>query len=335
MSQEETPPAVPCPVGECPGTLAVRVLGDFKAFGCDGPDRHGDASVRGAWSSQDRFAESRAEQDTDGLLKRIDPTAWVLDKLAEAQRLPEHHFEWEDIESVGELPKFPTGFTRGETARLPSLNGMVTLSGKASAGKSWFALGSSLRAASEGWDVHYVAAEGEDVIKRRIMQSNAPRKGFNLHSVQPGVTPDIMIKNIAEWVHTPKTLLVIDSISTLLGLMSLNPDASRWENQADLEIFLMRIRGLTKGAVSLLILSEANAAGETKGRSLDHKSDVAINFLSAEEDPEVKIIKVVKSWEGHTGTLGFGRVDWQSPGMGISQVPPTPPVAEPSTGDHW
>ena len=231
--------------------------------------------------------------------------------------MPETKFEQERLDvPVDSLPPYPTGFAGVERGVLLELRGMTTLSGKASSGKSWFALGSSLTAAIDGWDVHYLAAEAKDVIQRRTAMAfgmNPPAR-FKLHSVKPGVTVDRMIDEIAEWIVSERTLIVIDSISTMMGLMALNRGADKWDEQARLEMFLLRLRELTLGAVSILNLSEANIHGETKGRTLDHRSDISINFKSI-EDSDAKSICVVKAWEGETGLVGLARVDPTGPGL--------------------
>jgi predicted ATP-dependent serine protease len=195
---------------------------------------------------------------------------------------------------------------------------MTTLSGKASSGKSWFALGVAVNSAIDGWDVHYLAAEAHDVIGRRLKlaMGDAVPERFTLHSVEPGVTPADMIAEIRDWVVSTRTLLVIDSISTLLGLMRVGSSIDKWDAQDSLEMFLMRVRALTRGEVGILNISEANAQGESKGRVIDHRSDVSVNFVSV-EDSDAKEIRVVKAWEGQTGMIGRARIDWKGPGMDL------------------
>jgi KaiC/GvpD/RAD55 family RecA-like ATPase len=60
--------------------------------------------------------------------------------------------------------------------------------------------------------------------------------------------------------------------------------------------------------VAPLVISEANAAGETKGRSFDHLADLSVNFRSDEDEPELKHIRVAKSWWSRTGDVGQYRV---------------------------
>jgi hypothetical protein len=56
--------------------------------------------------------------------------------------------------------------------------------------------------------------------------------------------------------------------------------------------------------VSWLILSELNKEGRAKGRSLDHRSDMAISMRPDPDQGQIKRLDVTKSWFGPTGPLG-------------------------------
>ena len=308
--------ASPCPFHDCDGQIhALKLSGGFNAFACD-QGEHEDSAIRHALMAECDDRGGSWEDEADEALRRCDPVFWVRERVLEARSVPDVKFKLEGLDGVSPLPTFATGFAQRERGSLLALRGMTTLSGKASSGKSWFALGSALNSALDGWDVHYLAAEGEDVIQRRVATAfgDAPPRRFNLHSVKPGVTVDHMIREIADWIVSTRTLLVIDSISTLMGLMVIARGASKWDEQAKLEIFLMRVRELTRGEVAIVNISEANAAGETKGRTLDHKSDISINFKSL-EDSDAKEVRVVKAWEGSTGLVGRARVNARAPGL--------------------
>lgn len=301
---------------DCDGSIHVlKLSGGLSAFGCT-EGEHDDSAIRHKLigECQDRGSDWGGELTS--IVQRCDPVYWVREQVLDAQAMPEQKFQTERLTGSQPLPVFATGFVGRERGSLLALRGMTTLSGKASSGKTWFALGAALNSALDGWDVHYLAAEGEDVIRRRIAVAfgDAPPPRFRLHSVKPGVTVEHMIREIADWIVSTRTLLVIDSISTLMGLMAVDPRASRWDEQAKLEIFLMRVRELTRGEVAVINISESNAAGETKGRTLDHKSDISINFKSL-EDSDAKEVRVVKAWEGHTGLIGRAMVEPSGPGL--------------------
>ena len=310
-------PPVPCPVFGCDGHVFVRRLGGaLKCFGCDTDDSHGEAAIRNLWIAEDMKHESLQDELQDDRERRLDPVAWLQDKVLAAQDQPETKFQYEDISRVEELPSYRTGIVGRESGSLLHLRGMTTLSGIASSGKTWFALGAALASAGEGWSVHYLAAEAYDVIKRRIKTAygDHPPELFNLHSVKPGVTVEIMIQEIAEWITSTKTMLVIDSVSTLMGLMTYARGADKWDEQGRLEMFLMQLRELTRGQVAIINISESNAQGEAKGRTLNHRSDIGIHFKSL-DDSDAKEIRIMKAWEGRTGPLGRARVNAQELGL--------------------
>lgn len=308
----------PCPLVGCAGHVFVRRFPGFKSFGCDGSDPHTDSQIRYGFLAEDEreFAENRRAMWE--IERRLDPVAWLHDRLDEATQPSEEKLRVEELDGGASLPTYATGFAGRETGSLMALRGMTTLSGKASSGKSWFALGAALSSAIDGWDVHYLAAEANDVIGRRVRAAfhDAAPERFTLHSAEPGITSKDMIEEIRSWVVTTRTLLVIDSISTLLGLMRFGTNADKWDAQDALEMFLMRVRALTAGEVGILNIAEANAQGETKGRVLDHRSDVSINFKSL-EDSDAKEVRVTKAWEGQTGLIGRARVDPMGPGLSL------------------
>jgi len=326
MPLEALPP-YPCPLAACPGFVFVRAFGSFKGFGCDGPELHTDSQVRDSLIGEAWASENRAEMSA--IERRIDPVAWLHDRLDEATQPSDEKIHDESMLRGEVLPSFATGFVGRETGRLISLRGMTTLSGKASSGKSWFALCSALSSAVDGWEVHYLAAEANDVIGRRVRFAcgdGVPER-FHLHSVEPGIGSRDMIARIRGWVTTTRTLLVIDSISTLLGLMRYGKNLDKWDAQDSLEMFLMRVRALTHGEVAILNISEANAQGESKGRVIDHRSDVSVNFVSL-EDSNAKEIRVTKAWESHTGLIGRADIDAKGPGLRLLYEGPKAYAAE-------
>jgi len=313
---------VPCPVPSCEGFVFSRRAGEITMWGCNGEAQHGDATIKGLFAKQGDEEQARINTELDELMRRSDPTAWVIDKLHEARRPKERHITVADKGMNTELPKYPTGFTDDCGGRLPNLRGMTTLSGKASAGKSWFALGSAISASEEGWDVHYVAAESLAPTISRLQFSKRDNDNLTFHEVEPGLTGEELIEQITEWIVRPRTLLVVDSISTLQSMMVPKDGKTSWEQQSALEVFLMNVVAMTRGYVAIVVLSEMNAAGEAKGRQLNHRSNTGISFASHPDEPQVKVVKVEKAWQGYTGPLGFGRIVASYPGIDISDTEP-------------
>ena len=308
----------PCPFDACSGAVFVRSFGGLKAFGCDGPDQHTDGQIRNALLGEVADWTEETEAELDKIERRIDPVAWLLGRVYAAQQAKEVSITDEDLANFVQLPPYATGLSGSESGGLIQLRGMTTCSGKASSGKTWFALGAAINSAIDGWNVHYIAAEGEDVIKRRVHHAcgGNPPKSFHLHAVEPGVTADDILERVGEWITSTRTLLVLDSISTLMSFMAVDHRESRWDAQGRLETFLMGLRKLTRGEVSIIVISESNAAGESKGRTIDHRSDISINFKSM-EDSDAKEIRVVKAWESSTGLIGRAMVDPNGPGLDL------------------
>ena len=313
---------VPCPVGSCEGFVFSRRAGGITMWGCNGEAQHGDATIKGLFAKHDEDEQARINTEMDELLRRSDPTAWVIDKMHEARRPKERHITVADKNMNTALPKYPTGFTDDCSGRISSLVGMTALSGKASAGKSWFALGIAVNASEEGWDTHYVAAESLAPTIGRLQFTKRDNDNLTFHEVEPGLTGEELIVQITEWIVRPRTLLIIDSISTLQSMMVPKSGATKWEQHSALEVFLMNVVAMTRGYVAIVVLSEMNAAGEDKGRQLFHRSNTGISFESCEGESQVKIVQIRKAWQGFTGRLGFGRIVASYPGIDISDTEP-------------
>lgn len=310
--------ANPCPFEGCSGSLFVRRFGGINAFGCDGPEQHTDSQVLNALQGELGQSIARDESASDEILRRCDPVAWILDQVEAAKRDPEVKITDEDLADFVNLPEFSTGLVGSESNGLISLRGMVTLSGDPSSGKTWFALGAALNSALAGWDVHYVAAEAEDVIKRRIHRAfgDASPPKFHLHSVEPGLRVDDILDRLSQWIVSTRTLLVLDSLSTLMSFMKRDHRESQWDAQGRVETFLMGLRKFTRGDVSIINISETNARGEAKGRTINYRSDMAIHFKGI-DDSDAKEIRVVKAWESSIGMIGRAMVDAEGPGLSL------------------
>lgn len=215
------------------------------------------------------------------------------------------------------------------------LQGVVTVAGAPSAGKSYFAIGCAVDNAlhpTEPWDVFYLSCEmGRDYVIDRALRAAAsseltffecmspparakaadwarstpmpPR--FTLVDVGIGVTMEEVIAYLAENVGDAPTLVVLDSISSLADNMSdVSGDAFGMTNLKTVQRYATATRRLTRGHIAWVILSELNKEGRAKGRSLDHRSDLAISMVPDPDNGRVKRITVTKSWFSETGPLG-------------------------------
>ena len=308
---------IDCPIPYCPGQLLTK---RFETFGaavfCDGPDNHSDTVIRNAFQRWDDELDAIDPQSSAELLRRVDPVEFLRDQVVAS-----------GTERVGSVrvptkamlippPSFPTGLGGVQNGRLLEYRGMTLLSGKASSGKTWSAIRSSIQAAEAGWDVVYIAAEAVAVVHNRVnevLRGETRPDTWALRIVDYGTPFGSVIEFMADAIRTERTLFVIDSFSTLMRMTQGRED--EWVHQRRVESLLFNIRQLTAGCVALLVLSEANAAGETKGRSFDHIADLSVNFAKDAEDPETKQVSVVKSWWGRMGEVGSFVVRPQQGGL--------------------
>ncbi len=108
---------------------------------------------------------------------------------------------------------------------------------------------------------------------------------------------------------------------------------SQWDAQGRIETFLMGLRKFTRGDVSIINISETNARGEAKGRTINYRSDMAVHFKPVDES-DAKEIRVVKAWESSIGMIGRAVVDAKAPGMKLLYQGPASAAPE-NEGDGF
>lgn len=298
---------IECPVPTCSGQVLTKRLDTFGVvMVCDGPDAHSDTTIRNAYARWDSELDAVDPDAADTLLRKADPVEFIRDQVLAAANRTVGAVRPPSSAMLVPPPTYPTGLRGVQNGRLLHYQGLTLLSGKASSGKTWSAMRASLDAADQGWDVVYVAAEAAAVIHSRVdtVLDGSPRpEAWTLRMVDDGTPFPAVVEFMAEAIRSERTLFVVDSFSTLLR-MTEDDAVDYWAHHRRLERFLFNLRQLTAGCVGLLVLSEANAAGETKGRSFDHIADLSVNFAKDADDPEVKTVNVVKSWWGRMGSVG-------------------------------
>lgn len=255
-------------------------------------------------------------------LRERDPAEWKRRLLRESIEL-ERPFSWVDDlerrEEADAVPRWPSGI-RGECGELPHFEGFTILAGRQGAAKSMLAIASSLSAVLYGgWDVHYVSSELDASViagrVRRFLQGMPKPRNWQLTDVGLGASVPGMIEHLCERMSAQKTLIVLDSISSFADQNgSANPrDPMGISELKRLCIWLMNVRRKSKGQLSFLALSEANADGGTKYRFGDHKADLVISMKADEADPKsIKHIEVTKGWTIPTGTQLRCALDWST-----------------------
>lgn len=296
----------PCPVPGCPGEVVSKRLESLGfVLGCTGPDSHSDSTIRNAITRE----LDEASEDDDLALMRLDPVEFLRDQVVRATQRKGGGVRVPSASMLVRPPAYPTGLRGVQNGRLLQYRGLTLLSGKASSGKTWSALRASLDAAAQGWQVTYLAAEGAAVAMGRAheLTHDNPHERWALRIIEDGSTFEDLAKYVAESICSERTLIVLDSFSTVLRMID-DDSGDPWQQQRKLERFLFNIRQLTAGCVSPLVISEANAQGETKGRSFDHIADLSVNFQADADEHEIKHVRVVKSWWDRTGDAGRFRV---------------------------
>lgn len=288
------------------------------------------AKVRSVGLSSFRVVEARRGKDAADHLAvhTVDEfvPVWPVDpKTAEGKRAilrtslqveePLRVVKFSEAICKAPLPTWPTGL-HGAPPELPNLKGVVIVTGKSSAGKSYLALGSSIEAAAwGGWDAKYVVAEMGDLqIAQRAEKychDSPPPDNWQMLMADFGADLEGLIELLCENMSDRKTLIVLDSINSFADqkLETSKDDPQGWMRLRRLIMWAINVKRKSEGQISFLILSEANAQGETKGRFGDHKADLVVSMESDEQDKLVKLLTIVKAWEYRTGPIGSYTLD--------------------------
>lgn len=263
-----------------------------------------------------------------------DPAGFKRAMLLQAVDMTVESLEVAALDTAPENPPTFRSPLRGANG-LHKMQGVVTVAGAPSSGKSYFAIGTAVDNAldpTDPWDVFYITAElpPEYVFDRVVraaascdlsfyecMSPEARNRAaewakttpvparFTLIRANVGVTMGEIVARLADLVGERPMLVVLDSISSLVDAMDeVRGDSSGMSNLRAVQRYATAVRAMTRGHVAWLILSELNKEGRAKGRSLDHRSDLAIAMTPDPDNGRVKRINVTKSWFSETGPLG-------------------------------
>ena len=254
-------------------------------------------------------------------LRDADPIAWkraILARSLEVREQPILRVDQEAALKQDPSPKWPTAL-EGNPTILRGFQGVTFMVGGPSAGKSWWAIGSAITAATNGWRVLYVASEmsPSQILRRGLAFTDGEPlpDGFDVLEAGYGASVERLVEMISESVDERRTLVVLDSISSFVDQAQVGDsveDVHKIGPLKRLTMWALNVRRETNGEVSFLVLSERNAAGETKGRFGDHKADLVVSIKSDEDAKLCKRIAVTKAWEAECGELGLFALDPRS-----------------------
>ena len=213
-------------------------------------------------------------------------------------------------------PRWPTGL-RGETTKLPNFRGVVIVAGVPSSGKSYLALASGIDAALAGWDVLYLSCEmSERVLAKRVIACALSGIPETFHHVD--VSYGASVEGLLEWVEARvterPTLVIFDSVSSFCDQAEQldSDDPHGLTLMKKLVMWAINVRRATDGQVSFVLLAEANREGRARGRTADHKADLALLMESDDKNDAIKNLRVTKAWEYATGRVGEFGIDVES-----------------------
>ncbi len=274
-----------------------------------------------------------------------DPKRFKQIMLKRALEVPELSLDWTEEHrdyQAHHQPPYESGLLG--LARPLRFQGCVVVSGLPSTAKSYLATGCAIDNALAGWDTFLLKCELAETVARdraaravasrglerfdesavrAVADSIDPKLGghvpdlperFRIVNCQIGVT----IENVVEWlierVSDRPTLVIIDSLSSFIDNMAVDAgDAFGMAQLRNITRWVTGVSDLTHGQISFLLLSEINKEGRAKGRSLDHRCDIALAMTSSEEEghEHVKDIRITKNWHGPTGRIGSFAHWWQ------------------------
>lgn len=265
-------------------------------------------------------------------LRKSDPAAWKRKLLQESLVVAKAFQSVDDLparEASDAVPQWPSGI-RG-VCDVTNFEGFTVLTGGPGAAKSFLAIASSLSAAMYGgWQVEYLSSELPAGIiagrVRRFLRGSPMPDSWKLTEVGFGANIPGLIEYLCARMNAQKTLVVMDSISSFAeqGLAGSSRDPMGIADLKMLCMWIMNVRRESKGQISFLVLSEANASGGTKYRFADHKADTVLCMTKDEFDAKtVKHIEVTKGWASvPIGTKVKCRLDWNTSSLTADNAGP-------------
>jgi hypothetical protein len=250
------------------------------------------------------------------MLSALDPLRYPLERYAPTE---------------GRAMRWPSRIAAvEERVQLEGFYGFSTIVGKHKLGKSLLAFGSAALAASEGLRVIYVDAELDALqLTTRLVNFGGAdwyprnRENFVVRMLSgpcslTGLVEDIALNVGAE---TERVLVVLDSISRIAQRVvnfSRAPAENRpwrpldyWSALNLVIDWCAQIRRAAPTQIGVLVTSEENQHGTSKGQQIEYAGDMALR-IKGEAGSDVVALSVPFSREGGDGELGMYRRDFRS-----------------------
>jgi len=246
------------------------------------------------------------------MLHALDPERYPLDKFEPAE---------------GRALRWPSGIAGVEDrVDLEGFYGFTTIQGKQKLGKSIAAFASAGLAVNAGIRVIYVDAELDAMqLTRRIVRFGGAdwyaqaRDHFVMRMLTAPCSLTAMVSDLALHVglETERVLVVLDSVTRIAQRVETASRLTRagrsldyWTAMRLVIDWCATIRRLAPTQIGVLVTSEENGKGGTKGQQLEYAGDMVMRVKGT---PGSKVVEldIPYSREGGEGELGMYRNDWQ------------------------
>ena len=219
-------------------------------------------------------------------------------------------------------PCFRTGVARLDHHVGGGAYGMTVVAAEAKCGKSMFALASAIEAARDGWRVLYLNGElTRSEMSNRVMRycGGRPRgdwlEQLSIHPVELGITVPHIIGKIRERIEIEDTrlLLVVDSINRVSDMSQMDgSEHGYWHTMREWQEWFRRASKISEGQIASLVVSELNASGHLKGRSLEYAADLVVRIAPVKDaEPGVFAIDVPYARSSASGAIGDFKLKWR------------------------